>query len=246
MMNGATPSGSGSMPSTSAVIVALPAIADLVDVRRVDLALLADLRRRAAARVSQAAVCSRPSASGSIIVALIRVITSPPNGCCLLSIEATATGVPVARSSSVATTVVVPRSKAMAYRCSVVSPGSTSMSASSTTTAVTLKSACAQHRGQPAQHVQVGASARGRRSRRAAGRGRSLVVEGRLGRARRTASGRRAAGSPAGRRRRSRPWAGWSAGVRRPSRSRVALDQAGQPPAGVELVAAERCGRRAG
>ena len=30
--------------------------------------------------------------SGSIIVALIRVITSPPNGCCLLSIDATATG----------------------------------------------------------------------------------------------------------------------------------------------------------
>ncbi len=50
----------------------------------------------------------------SIIVALIRVITSPPKGCCRLSIEATASGVPVPTSSSVATTVVVPRSKAMA------------------------------------------------------------------------------------------------------------------------------------
>ena len=48
------------------------------------------------------------------MVALIRVITSPPKGCCLLSIEATATGVPVTRSSRVATTVVVPRSNAIA------------------------------------------------------------------------------------------------------------------------------------
>jgi hypothetical protein len=47
-------------------------------------------------------------------VALMRVITSPPNGCCLFSMDATATGVPVPRSSNVATTVVVPRSKAMA------------------------------------------------------------------------------------------------------------------------------------
>ena len=47
-------------------------------------------------------------------VALIREITSAPKGCCLLSIEATPTGVPVTRSSRVATTVVVPRSKAMA------------------------------------------------------------------------------------------------------------------------------------
>ena len=68
-----------------------------------------------------------PSASGSIIVALIRVITSAPKGCCGLSIDATATGVPVARSSRVATTVVVPRSKAMPNRRSVVSPGSTSI-----------------------------------------------------------------------------------------------------------------------
>ena len=61
-----------------------------------------------------AACWRRPSASGSIIVALIRVMTSPPKGCCALSIEATASGVPVPTSSSVPTTVVVPRSNAMA------------------------------------------------------------------------------------------------------------------------------------
>ena len=75
------------------------------------------------------------------MVALIRLITSPPNGCCLLSIDATAIGVPVPRSSRVATTVVVPRSKAMAYRTAVVSPASMSIRSSSTITAVTLKSA---------------------------------------------------------------------------------------------------------
>ncbi len=71
------------------------------------------------------------------MVALILEMTSPPNGCCLLSIDSTASGVPVLRSSRVATTVVVPRSKAMANRRSLVSPGSTSISVSSTTTAVT-------------------------------------------------------------------------------------------------------------
>ena len=91
------------------------------------------------ASVSCARSRRRPSASGSSIVAEIRVITSAPNGCCLLSIEATATGVPVPRSSSVATTVVVPRSNAMPWRDAVVSPGSTSISSSSEITAVTWK-----------------------------------------------------------------------------------------------------------
>ena len=50
------------------------------------------------------------------MVALIRVITSAPNGCCAFSVDSTATGVPVDRSSRVATTVVVPRSKAMPNR----------------------------------------------------------------------------------------------------------------------------------
>ena len=90
------------------------------------------------------------------------------------------------------------------------------MRASSTTTAVTLKSACAQHRGQPAQHVQVG----GRlevvdRVEQPVEVG-ALVGEGGLVELDVPLLHRRAAGSPAGRRRRSRPWAGWSAGGRRP------------------------------
>jgi hypothetical protein len=88
--------------------------------------------------VSCASPVSRPSAAGSIITELILVITSAPNGCCLLSIDATASGVPVHRSSSVATTVVVPRSKAMPYTRPVVSPSCTSISTSSAITAVTL------------------------------------------------------------------------------------------------------------
>ena len=44
------------------------------------------------------------------MVAEMREITSAPNGCCLFSIDLTAIGVPVTRSSRVATTVVVPRS----------------------------------------------------------------------------------------------------------------------------------------
>ncbi len=79
------------------------------------------------------------SASGSIIVAEMREMTSPPNGCWALSSDWTASGWPESRSSSVATTVVVPRSKASAWRAPVVSPGSTSIISSSTTTAVTLK-----------------------------------------------------------------------------------------------------------
>jgi hypothetical protein len=75
---------------------------------------------------------------GSIMVALILVITSAPNGCWEFSVDSTPAGVPVDRSSRVATTVVVPRSKAMPNRRAVVSPGSTAISTSSTTTAVTL------------------------------------------------------------------------------------------------------------
>ncbi len=49
-------------------------------------------------------------------------MTSAPNGCCELRIDRTAFGSPVSRSSSVATTVVVPRSKAIAWRLPLVSP----------------------------------------------------------------------------------------------------------------------------
>ena len=87
------------------------------------------------------AVAQLVERSSSIIVAVIREITSAPNGCCALSIELTAAGCPVSRSSSVATTVVVPRSKAIAWRRAVVSPGSTSSSRSSKSTAVTFQSA---------------------------------------------------------------------------------------------------------
>ena len=90
------------------------------------------------ARVSRARFCSLSRLPGSIMVALILVITSAPNGCCLFSVDSTPAGVPVDRSSRVATTVVVPRSNAMPNRRAVVSPGSTAISTSSTTTAVTL------------------------------------------------------------------------------------------------------------
>ncbi len=136
-MNGAMPSGSGSMPSTRWVMVALPASATSYTSCG-STPPSAQTAAASSASVSWARCCSLSSAPGSIMVALILVITSAPNGCCLFSVDSTATGVPVDRSSRVATTVVVPRSKAMPNRRSVVSPGSTAISTSSTTTAVTL------------------------------------------------------------------------------------------------------------
>ena len=136
MMNGATPSGSGSMPSAMWVIVAFPASATS-HTSAGSTPACPHTSAVSSASVSWASRASVSSAAGSIMTALIRVITSAPNGCCLLSIEATASGVPVARSSSVATTVVVPRSKAIPNKVPVVSPGCTSMSTSSTMTAVT-------------------------------------------------------------------------------------------------------------
>ncbi len=114
MMNGATPIGSGSIPSASCVIVALPASATSYTCSRGRRRPARTPRRRAPAASRRRASRRRSSASGSSIVAEMREITSAPNGCCLLSIERTATGVPVPTSSSVATTVVVPRSKAIA------------------------------------------------------------------------------------------------------------------------------------
>ena len=83
----------------------------------------------------------------------MREITSAPNGCCAFSIELTAAGWPVSRSSSVATTVVVPRSKAIACRLALVSPASTSIRTSSQSTAVTFQSACAKRPAERAQQV---------------------------------------------------------------------------------------------
>ena len=121
-MNGATPSGSGSMPSTMCVMVALPASATSYTSAG-SIPPAAQASAASSARVCWASAVSRASAPGSIIVALIRVITSAPNGCCWFSAEATATGVPVDRSSRVATTVVVPRSNAMPNSRPEVSPG---------------------------------------------------------------------------------------------------------------------------
>ena len=131
------PSGSGSMPSASCIIVTLP---------QTTISYTSAGARPASSQtspaspfiVSWARSWSASRASASIIVAEMREITSAPKGCWRFSIERTASGWPVARSSSVATTVVVPRSKAIACRLSLVSPGSTSSSRSSQITAVTL------------------------------------------------------------------------------------------------------------
>ncbi len=109
MMNGATPSGSGSMPRAMCVMVALPASATS-QTSAGSTPAWPQTSAVSSARVSWASRVSVPMAAGSIMIALIRVITSAPNGCCLFSMDATASGVPVDRSRSVATTVVVPRS----------------------------------------------------------------------------------------------------------------------------------------
>ena len=81
---------------------------------------------------------------------------------------------------------------------SVVSPGSTSISVLVDDHGGDLEVGLAQHLRQPAQHGEVAGAARGRRSRRAAGPGRCAGRRGSARRARRTASARPAAGSPAG------------------------------------------------
>ena len=87
---------------------------DLVDLAGLDARLLAHLVGELLQRLVRRHLQHVRARSASIIVALIREITSAPNGCCVLSIERTAAGWPVSRSSSVATTVVVPRSNAIA------------------------------------------------------------------------------------------------------------------------------------
>ena len=137
---------------------------DLVDLLGLDRRLRRRPPRPAPAASRPRASRSRSSASASSIVAEMRVITSAPNGCWRLSIERTATGVPVPTSSSVATTVVVPRSNAIAWSEPVVSPGSTSISRSSTTT--TRHAVVPRLRRisrQPSQHARPRRAARGRR-----------------------------------------------------------------------------------
>ena len=160
MMKGATPIGSGSTPSAIAVIVALPASATSYTCAG-SIPPSAQTSSASACSVSAERLRRRSRAFGSSIVAEMREITSAPNGCCLFSIERTARGVPVVTSRRVATTVVVPRSNAIACWCAVVSPGSTSMSRSSTTTAVTRKSDCRRTGG---SRRSTPASARSSRS----------------------------------------------------------------------------------
>src|SRR3954453_17051788 len=176
------------------------------------------------------------------MVALIRVITSPPNGCCRLSIDATATGVPVVTSSRVATTVVVPRSKAMAYWVPVVSPGSTSISASSTTTAVTLKSAARSTPGSLRSTCRSGCGSRS--SIAASSRSRSVCWSSSVGSTSSTyrfwMAGRRITWRPTptvaalG-----RGGGGGGEGGYVDDQGAGRVDQAGEPPAVVELLRAE-------
>ena len=137
-MNGAIDSGSGSIPSAIWVIVTLPQMV-ISYTSPGSTPASAHTSCVSCASVSWARAWSASSAPSSSIVADTREITSAPNGCWRFSIDSTAIGWPVSRSSSVATTVVVPRSNAMAKRRVVVSPGSTSISRSSQTTAVTSK-----------------------------------------------------------------------------------------------------------
>ena len=135
-MNGAIDSGSGSMPSASCIIVTLPTTT-ISYTSAGSTPASSTTSPASSASVSCARASSADSAWSSSIVADTRLMTSAPYGCWRLSIDCTAAGWPVSRSSSVATTVVVPRSNAIAYRRPVVSPGSTAISSSSQTTAVT-------------------------------------------------------------------------------------------------------------
>ncbi len=160
-----------------------------------------------------------------------RVITSAPKGCWRLSIERTAAGWPLSRSSSVATTVVVPRSNAIAKRRAVVSPGSTSISSSSQTTAVTSKFARRSVPPSVAQRLDRRVAARGRRARRARAAGRSAGPPASARRAPGGASGPPGAGSRGARRRPAPPWAGSAAAApRRPGRSRAPARHASRQP----------------
>ena len=137
-----------------------------------------------------------------------------------------------------ATTVVVPRSKAIAYRTAVVSPGSTSIRSSSTTTAVTLKSAARSTAGQPAQHVQVGDRLEVVDRVEQPVEVGALVGEGRLV----SSTYRFWIGRPQDHLPADADGGGLGpGGERRYVDLEVAgrLDQAGQPPAVVELLAAE-------
>ena len=109
---------------------------DLVDLAGVDARLLAHLVGELGS-VSCARACSASSASSSIIVAEMREMTSAPNGCWRLSIERTSAGCRSrGRAAWPPPSSSRGRTRARSRRA-VVSPGSTSISRSSQTTAVT-------------------------------------------------------------------------------------------------------------
>ena len=139
-MNGDRPIDSGSTPSSRCSIVALPAATTSSTSSRAMPAVAHTLPSSPSIVPTMASrSCCR--ASGPCIwVWLTRVSTSAPNGACRLIVDSTAAAAPAARSISVATTVVVPTSIETPNERPVVSPGSTSMSRSPTTVAVTTES----------------------------------------------------------------------------------------------------------
>ena len=212
---------------------------DLVDVRGVDAGLAQTSRGQLVPASRAPASRNRSSARGSSIVALIRVITSPPNGCCLFSLEATATGVPV-------------RGRAAWRRRSWCRGRRRSRSAAGRVAGLDVDQRLVDDdRGHLEARLRAAPSAAGAARAGPASSSRSsiasssrvevgaLVGERGLGRARRTASGRRAAGSPAARRRPSPPWAAWSAAAPRP-RGR------GSPAPGRPAASPRRAGRGEG
>ena len=154
--NGATPSGSGSMPSDQRGHRGVAGDRHLVDLRRVDAALAADLagqlgQGRAGGLLQPAEgvlVHHRGADPGDHVAAerllLVEHRGRPRAGCRCRR-----------RAASRPRWWCRGRRRSRSGR-PVVSPGSTSTRASSTTTAVTLKSASRSTVGEPAQHVQVG------------------------------------------------------------------------------------------
>ena len=173
-------------------------------------------------------------------------MTSAPNGCWRLSIERTATGVPVARSSSVATTVVVPRSKAMrvAARGGVAGLERDQHVVDDDRRDLPVRAAQRARQRRAARAARCAASrsssASSTRSDVAA-----LVGQRRLLELQVALLTRPGAGSPGGRRRPSPPWAALPAAARRRRGRLVGLRAAGQPPAVAQLVGREDARRRA-
>ena len=242
-MNGAIDSGSGSIPSASCVIVWLPASVDLVDL--VGPTSAASQTSCASwSSVSCASRC-RGERVSSIIVAEMREITSAPKGCCLLSIERTASGravdeVEQRRDHRGGAEVERDRVAALGRvaRLDVDQPVVDDHRRDlPVRRRAASRRACARRRARPA--------GRSRRSRPARARGRRAGPPRRARPARGSASSPPAAGSRAGRRRRAPPSAA-SAAAGRSLEVLVRDRAAGQAPAVAQLVRRERARRRGG